>query len=126
MAYASADLKAKLEPQIKALAKQYGIKATMARKHTSTIVLNIQKGSIDFINEQKEDWNADKHYTTVYHKNVVRQFKEGTKALEFMKKAVAIIDQDNHDNSNIMVDYFDVGYYVDINIGKWDKPYQLI
>lgn len=126
MAYASRDLKAKLEPQIKALAKEYGVKATMARHHASTIVLNIQKGNIDFINDQKEDWTTSKTYTTVYHKNVERQFKEGTKALAFMKKAVAIIDQDNHDNSDIMSDYFDVGYYVDINVGKWDKPYQLI
>jgi hypothetical protein len=22
-----------------------------------------------------------------------------------------------------MVDYFDTAYYVDINIGKWNKPY---
>jgi hypothetical protein len=22
-----------------------------------------------------------------------------------------------------MTDYFDVGWYIDIKIGKWDKPY---
>jgi hypothetical protein len=23
-----------------------------------------------------------------------------------------------------MTDYFDVGWYIDINVGKWNKPYQ--
>ena len=28
-----------------------------------------------------------------------------------------------YDKSDAMVDYFDTAYYVDINIGKWNKPY---
>jgi hypothetical protein len=31
----------------------------------------------------------------------------------------------NHDNSDVQTDYFDVGWYVDVNIGSWDKPYTL-
>jgi hypothetical protein len=27
------------------------------------------------------------------------------------------------DNSDIMTDYFDVSYYYNFHIGKWDKPY---
>ena len=29
----------------------------------------------------------------------------------------------NHDNSDIQTDYFDVGWYVDVNAGIWNKPY---
>ena len=29
----------------------------------------------------------------------------------------------NYDNSDIQTDYFDIGWYVDINVGKWDKPF---
>jgi len=29
----------------------------------------------------------------------------------------------NHDNSDIMTDYFDVGWYSNINIGQYHKPY---
>ena len=32
----------------------------------------------------------------------------------------------NHDNSEIQYDYFDVGWYIDVNIGRWNQPYQLI
>jgi hypothetical protein len=31
----------------------------------------------------------------------------------------------NHDNSDIQSDYFDVGWYVEVNIGKWNKAYDL-
>jgi hypothetical protein len=29
----------------------------------------------------------------------------------------------NWDKSDIQSDYFNVGWYVDVNIGKWNKPY---
>jgi hypothetical protein len=45
------------------------------------------------------------------------------KAKEFLDKAFEIMFEGNHDNSDIMTDYFDVGWYCDINIGKWDRPY---
>lgn len=31
----------------------------------------------------------------------------------------------NYDNSDVMTDYFSVNFYTDINIGRWDKPYQI-
>jgi len=30
-----------------------------------------------------------------------------------------------YDNSDAMTDYFDTAYYMDINVGQWDKPYVL-
>jgi hypothetical protein len=36
-----------------------------------------------------------------------------------------LINHNNHDNSDPMTDYYDVGHYTKINIGKWDKAYQL-
>ena len=27
----------------------------------------------------------------------------------------------NHDNSDPMTDYFDVGWYISVNLGRWDK-----
>jgi hypothetical protein len=31
----------------------------------------------------------------------------------------------NHDRSDIQSDYFDVGWYVDVNVGAWNQPYEL-
>lgn len=47
---------------------------------------------------------------------------ENSDVLEGMYK---IINEGNYDNSDIMTDYFDVGFYVHFNMGAWDKPYVL-
>jgi hypothetical protein len=31
-----------------------------------------------------------------------------------------------YDNSDSMIDYFDIAYYVDINVGNWNKEYQVV
>lgn len=35
------------------------------------------------------------------------------------------LNEGNHDNSDAMTDYFDVGWYAYLSVGKWDKPYML-
>lgn len=34
-----------------------------------------------------------------------------------------VINQGNFDHSDSQTDYFHVGFYIDIQIGRWDKPY---
>jgi hypothetical protein len=57
MAYVSQELKAKLAPKIKAICKKYGVKASLAVRHHSTLVLNIKEGKVDFIT----DFNENNH-----------------------------------------------------------------
>jgi len=45
--------------------------------------------------------------------------------LEFLQKAFAILMDGNHDNSEIMNDYHDVGWYAYVNIGQWNRPFVL-
>ena len=33
------------------------------------------------------------------------------------------LNHNNHNNSDIMTDYFDVGHYVSLKFGRWDKPF---
>ena len=51
MAYVSQDLKSKLTPKIKAICKKYGVKASIAVRNHSTLVLNVKSGKIDFITD---------------------------------------------------------------------------
>ena len=117
MAYMSQDNKKSLAPKIKEICKKYGIKATLGVRHHSTLVLNIKEGIIDF------DLN-DREYLQVNVYHYKSRFKG--KALEFMSELIPAMNIGNHDNSDVMSDYFDVGWYVDINIGQWDKPYKLL
>jgi hypothetical protein len=43
-----------------------------------------------------------------------------------MRELYAAMMDGNHDNSDIQTDYFDVGWYIDINIGAWNAPYTLV
>jgi hypothetical protein len=125
MAYISKADKDAKAVELRALAKQYGIKATVARKHCYTIVLNIHGGKIDFYGALKEvDSNYSKTYIQVNPYWVDDQFNKGV-AHDFLTKALEIMNRVNHNNSDAMVDYFDVGWYIDINVGQWNKPYKL-
>lgn len=135
MAYVSKEMKAKQAPVLKALCKEYGIKATIAVRHHSTLVLNIQSGPIDFIgignriareaaNRRGHDYYADRDYSQV---NVywVKDHYDGI-AREFLLKAIeALKGPDFFDHSDPQTDYFHRSHYYDINIGKYNKPYIL-
>jgi hypothetical protein len=44
---------------------------------------------------------------------------------DIIEKITNICNKGNHDNSDYMTDYFDVGWYFHLSQGKWDKPFQL-
>ena len=133
MAYVSQDLKSKLAPRVKAVLKKYGIKGTLSVRHHSTLVLTLKSGKIDFIANSNRVCGSN-------HYQVSRGFQANTsgycdvnpywfhehydgKAKAFLTEMLAELNRGNHDNSDIQSDYFNVGWYVNIKIGKWDKPY---
>ena len=122
MAYVSQDLKKKLAPSIKAICKKYGVKASLAVRNHSTLVLNIKSGKIDFFADAAPS-KQDSRYCQVNTYWYQDHF-DGV-AKEFLGEVIPAMHVGNHDNSDIQVDYFDVGWYVNVNVGQWNKPYQL-
>ena len=136
MAYVSQELKAKLAPTIKAICKKYNVKASIAVRNHMTLVLNIKQGDIDFIGNSNKVCSDDFYqvsrgftpnasgYDQVnpYH---FQNHYDGV-ALEFMKEVFTAMNNGNYDKSDIQTDYFNVGWYVDVNVGAWDKPYALV
>ena len=49
MAFMSQDKKALLAPAVKAILKKYGVKGSLAVSNSTSLVLNIKSGPIDFI-----------------------------------------------------------------------------
>jgi hypothetical protein len=47
-------------------------------------------------------------------------------AREFLTETLQAMNNGNHDNSDIQTDYFDVGWYIHVDIGRWDKPYEVV
>ena len=136
MAYVSQELKAELAPAVKAVLKKYGVKGTLSVRHYSTLVLNVKSGSIDFIGNFNETValrpggfrdgkpvNRDDYLqVNVYwaHEHFSGEAKD------FLREVLAAMNDGNWDQSDIQSDYFNVGWYVDVNIGKWNKPYEFI
>lgn len=125
MAYVSQELKAKLAPAIKAICKKYGVKASLAVRNHSVLVLNIKSGKIDFLGNYARDNEYAKKYGHIdVNTYWFRDHFDGV-ARDFFSEVIPAMNAGNHDNSDIQVDYFDVGWYIDVNVGRWNKPYEL-
>lgn len=133
MAYMSQEKKAKIAPVVKAILKKYNVKGSLAVRNHSTLVLNIKSGTIDFIKNYNDTVSARpggfrlgspaKDALSVnpywYHEHF------SGKAKKFLEEVLAAMNVGNRDRSDSMTDYFDVGWYVDVNVGQWNKPYEL-
>lgn len=128
MAYVSQELKKSLTPMIKTICKKYGVKATLAVNHHSTLVLNIKEGKIDFIRNlvggDMVRQDAKKFGIQVNPYHYMNHF-EG-EAQSFLSEVIPAMHVGNWDNSDLMTDYFDVGWYVSVNVGAWNKPYNVV
>jgi hypothetical protein len=125
MAYMSQEKKAKIAPVIKSILKKYKVKGSLSVRNHMSLVLTIKEGSVDFYNdygttpEARQD--AEKFGIQVnpywYQDHFVGQSKK------FLAEIIPAMNSGNHNNSDVQSDYFDVGWYIDVNIGKWNKPY---
>lgn len=117
MAYMNQEKKAKLAPKIKAILKKYKMKGSLSVRHHSSLVLTLKSGKLDIVKDctlpefhyQINTYHTDRHFTG--------------KTAKFFNEVISAMHEGNHDNSDVQTDYFDVGWYIDINAGHWDKPY---
>lgn len=136
MAYVQKDVIEKARAALKVLNKQYGVKATLSGVNSSCMYLTVAAGSIDFIeeccNNKSKLRTHDVDSVVAYiRKNqcisVNQYYLEDAfsgKALEYLQKAKEIMYTDHWDKSDIQSDYFHCAYYVNMHVGRWDKPYQ--
>ena len=140
MAYMNQEKKAKIVSALKPLMKKYGVKGTFSVNNHSTIVFNIKSGPIDFV-ENYIATDFAKPYAKHFSEDQVEYIRKNKsidvnpywyhehfsgKAKEFLAQVFAAMKSANwYDNSDAQTDYFDTAYYVDVNIGKWNKPYEV-
>lgn len=133
MAYVSKEMKAKAAPIIKAICKKYGVKASLAVRHHSTLVLNIKSAKIDFIasaNRMRAEEAARGRpvYGEIVDHIQVNEYYTDTsydgKAREFFAEVIpALYGPDYFNDDDSQTDYFHRSHYIDINVGQWNKPF---
>mgnify|MGYP003331351214 FL=1 len=136
MAYMNQEKKAKIVSAVKPILKKYGVKATFAVRNHSTICLNVKAGNIDFIeNYIQTGQRMSEDQVAFIRKNKSIDvnpywFQDhfSGKAKSFLSEAFTAMKSAGnwYDRSDAQIDYFDTAYYVDVNIGSWKKPYEVI
>ena len=136
MAYINQEDKAKLAPAIKAVLKKYGMKGTISIKNHSTLCVTIKSGKLDIVGNYNEI-ASQKPRESRYG-----EFKPATALdvnqywfqehftgdnLKFIDELYKAMKGDMwFDKSDSMTDYFHTAYYMDVRIGTWDTPYEVI
>jgi len=108
--------------------KSHNIKGTLSVRNGQTLVLTIKKGAFDFISEYKEvqpfarsirnpPFMVNKYnYRNMFSENIVK----------FLDDIYQAMNEGNWNSSRPEVDHVDIGWYVEVNVGTWKSPYQLI
>jgi hypothetical protein len=129
--------KADIAAKVKPILAKYGMKGSLSVRNHSTIVLTLTSGPIDFIGDLNQtrqfgyvtaEVDKDKmreRYEIVINPYWYQEHYTG-QSLAFLSEIFpALKGADWYDRSDIQTDYFDTAYYVDVNVGKWNKPYIL-
>ena len=117
MAYVSQSMKKELAPAIKKVLKKYKVKASIAVRNHSTLVVNIKQGAVDFGDAHYQVntyWIEDNFADKPVAKNFLTELLDAMKGPEYFN------------NDDAMTDYFSRSHYTDINLGSWNSAYQLI
>lgn len=134
MPYISQQQKKEIQAKLKPIFKEYGIKATLGIHNHSTIVVNIWSSPIDFIGNYNRVIEKLYCYTTDYQPRInyldVNHFwyhkHFDGEALECLIKIINVLNEKNgvevEDGDYGIIPYF----YIDINIGQWNKSYKLL
>ena len=59
-----------------------------------------------------------------YHIN--SHYKDNQEAAKVLNLINDVLHVGYHNNSDCYSDYHDVSWYININIGRWDKPYEVV
>lgn len=116
MAFFSQERKTEKMPALKALCNKYGVNASFSINNYSTFVATISSSRINFL--EGYEYGA---YRKVNEHNIANDFKG--EAMSFLSELKDIMMEGNWNNSDPMTDYFDVGWYIDISIGRWNKDF---
>ncbi len=131
MPFISQDEKKIVASQVKPILAKFGLKGTLSIQHHSKLILTISRGKIDFIANYNAGVEKNDRYlpkvdyidiNEYHYKNVF----SGAAVNAITELYAAMRTADWKDESDIMTDYFNISYYVVINIGTYNKSYKVV
>ena len=128
MAYIKTEEVSAIRNELKKRFGHTGLKFGVRKEHHSSVHVTIKAGPIDFSDIYKDHYGSGDHYAQInpYHLSNYGQhqplFEE---IIKIIKTAPALAEggREWFDKSDIMTDYFHTAFYINLNVGEYDKPY---
>lgn len=121
MAYMDQEKKRVIAAAVKAVMPQ-GWKYSLAVRDYQVIVCTIRRAPFDLMASLANERWGQTTYRDLNPHYIRREFDDECVA-DVFERIVSALNTGNHDRSDTQRDYFDVGHYVEIRIGEWDKPF---
>ena len=104
-----------------------GWKFSVAVEHHSVLILNIKSAPVDILKALKSSEYLDPSKLTRIQLTCGRFDNTFTdpELADTFREISAAMNTLNYDRSDVMTDYFDVGYYTRINVGTFERPFQV-
>lgn len=120
MAYIDQTKKAKIVAALKAVMPK-GWKYSLRIQHHSSITMTIQAAPVDLYTLCTYESKSESYIqlNTYYLENAYTD----AEIVKVLKAAKAALDTDNFDKSDISADYFNVGHYVYMHVGAFERPF---
>ena len=98
-------------------------KFSVRKPHYGMISISLMSAPFPVLRDAKCGHMQVNHFWIGNSKNDELFTRRG---VNLLKVVCGIPAKYNWDNSDLMTDYFDVNFYLSVEVGKWDKPYALV
>jgi hypothetical protein len=116
MAYISTEeVKVIREELKKNFPSRLGWKLSIVRRDYLSLSISIINAPIELRNDQNNSYESVNQYWL--------ESRENKESVLVLKKIFEIANKNNYDRSDVQSDYFDVGYYLNLSIGHFGKPF---
>jgi hypothetical protein len=132
VAYISQERKAKIAAELRRVIP-IGWKYSLSVRNPSTLYLTIWSAPVDLIGAWLTTVNSRRaemgheilpsaSHCSVNEYYLNEQFRG--ELLQTFEAICEAMNAGNHDRSDLQTDYFDVGWYTEISIGRWNQAFQ--
>lgn len=126
MAYITQQQKTAIGAELKKVVPK-GWKYTLAIRDHSTIVFNLASAPVDILAALQKNSEHVRDYAQVNHYHIDSVLKGSDELIAvFSKIRDTLKGPDFFDNSDAQRDHFDVAHYININVGRFDRPFKYL
>jgi len=128
MAYIKTEEVSAIRNELKKRFGHTGLKFGVKNRHHTSVSVTIKAGPIDFSDIYKDHYGSGDHYAQInpYHlSNYGKHQPLFEEIIKVIKTAPALAEggREWFDKSDIQSDYFHTAFYIDLDVGTFDKPY---